>query len=294
MPKARILMCRPDHFDVSYAINPWMDPTSWTRQSGALVPASRREWTALHHTLAELGAAIEVANAVPGVPDFVFTANSAVVLDRKALLARFRHPERQREEPHVEAAFRALQARGLIDTIEWLPHGIVLEGAGDCVWDATRNHFWLGHGQRSDAAARAFVEATFGVEAVALELADPRFYHLDTALCALSGGEIIYVPEAFTTEARAVIAARLAPQDRIEVGMEDARRLAANAVCIGNALVMSACGASLRRQLEERGYRVVVTPLEAFLRSGGAAFCLTLRLDNKSAGSARMARVTAA
>ena len=293
-PKARFLMCRPDHFGVSYAINPWMDPESWTQESGTLVPASQREWMALHHALTEVGGAIEAAHGVPGIPDFVFTANSAVVLDRKALLARFRHPERQQEEPHVEAAFRGLQARGLIDRTERLPKGVVLEGAGDCVWDQTRNHFWLGYGQRSDVAARPIVEATFGVEAVALELADPRFYHLDTALCALSGGDVLYVPDAFTETARARIAERVAPQQRIEVGMADASRLAANAVCVGNAVVMSACGAALRGQLEERGYRVIVTPLETFLRSGGAAFCLTLRLDNCSASPVRQARVTAA
>ena len=104
--------------------------------------------------LAGLGAEIELVPAAPGLPDLVFTANAAVVLDRKVLLARFRHPERQREEPHFEAAFRSLQARGVIDAVRKLPPGVVLEGAGDCVFDATRNLFWMGYGPRSDAAAR--------------------------------------------------------------------------------------------------------------------------------------------
>jgi hypothetical protein len=45
---------------------------------------------------------------------------------------------------------------------------------------------------------------------------------------------------------------------------------------------MSGGGKHLRAQLAERGYRVVMTPLPSFLRSGGSAFCLTLRLDRES------------
>src|SRR5580704_13407365 len=102
---AQFLMCRPEHFAVSYAINPWMDPMSWARDSRALGAASRREWVGLHSTLLDLGAAIELVAPAAGLPDLVFTANAAVVLDRRAVLARFRHPERQREEAHFEAAF---------------------------------------------------------------------------------------------------------------------------------------------------------------------------------------------
>jgi len=208
-PKARFLMCRPEHFGVTYTINPWMDPSSWAREDRSLVSASRREWAALYRTLRNQGAAIELVPPAAGLPDLVFTANAAVVLDRQALLARFRHPQRQREEAHFEAAFRALQARGLIDGVRKLPEGLVLEGAGDCVWDATRALFWLGYGPRTDLAARRVVEDAFGFEAVALELADPRFYHMDTALSPLPHGEMMYLPQAFTAEGLAAIRVRV-------------------------------------------------------------------------------------
>ena len=280
-PPARFLMCRPEHFAVSYAINPWMNPSSWARDKRAHFAAAR-EWRALHATLVELGAAIELVPPAPGVPDLVFTANAGVVLDRQVLLARFRHPERRREEPHFEAAFRGLQARGLIDGITRLPPGLVLEGAGDCVFDATRSMFWMGYGPRSDAAARHVVANMFGHEVAALELADERFYHMDTALCPLSGGEVLYLPGAFTQAGLAELHKRVAPQDRIEIGADDGGRLAANAVCIGNSLIMSGAGVRLRRQIEERGYRIMIRPLPSFRRSGGSAFCLTLRLDRQS------------
>src|SRR5256885_10394218 len=150
-PGGRSLMCRPEHFAVSYAINPWMDPASWTRDERAHLAAAR-EWRSLYHSLVELGAAVELVPPAPGIPDLVFTANAGVVLNRQVLLARFRHPERRREEPHLEAAFGALQARGLVDRVRMLPDGLVLEGAGDCVWDVTRRLFWMGYGPRSDEA----------------------------------------------------------------------------------------------------------------------------------------------
>ena len=278
----QFLMCAPDHFGVRYVINPWMDPKSWARDDCTLREASHREWAALRDTLLELGATIELVPPVPGLPDLVFTANAAVVLDRKALLARFRHPERQREEDHFEAAFRALQRRGLIDTVRKLPDHLVLEGAGDCVWDQRRNLFWMGYGPRSDAAACDVIEDVFDIDVVALKLADHRFYHMDTALCPLPRGEVMFVPSAFTREGKATICERVESSQRIEVGIDDACQLAANAVCIGDVLVMSDCGERLRSRLKDRGYRVVTTSLHSFLRSGGAAFCLTLRLDRLS------------
>jgi N-dimethylarginine dimethylaminohydrolase len=284
---ARILMCRPEHFGVVYAINPWMKPEDWEHDERALAEQSHREWDGLRQTLSFLGATIELVPAVAGVPDLVFTANAAVVLDRKALLARFRYPQRREEESHYKAAFRALQAKGIIDAIHTFPDGMTHEGAGDCVFDQTRNLFWMGYGPRSDIATRATLEDIFDVEALPLKLADPRFYHMDTALSALPNGEVMYVPEAFTPEGRALIADRVNAAQRIKLGMDDACAFAANTVCIGNALVMPGCGPVLRADLEGRGYKVVTVPLGSFQRSGGAAFCLTLRLDRQSANVAQ-------
>jgi arginine dihydrolase len=278
---ARFLMCRPEHFAVDYTINPWMDPKRWARDADAHA-AAEREWDALYRKLLELGAAVELVPPAPGLPDLVFTANAAVVLDGKALLARFRHPERQREERHFEAAFRSLQARGLINSVRKLPKDLVLEGAGDCVWDARRKLFWMGYGPRSDASAAHAVEEMFGQDVVALELADPRFYHMDTALAPLPGGEVIYLPGAFTAAGKAAIRERVAADEPIEIAVADGCRLAANAVALGNTLIMSGCGRRLRAQLRARGYEVVTTPLSSFLRSGGSAFCLTLRLDRRT------------
>jgi N-dimethylarginine dimethylaminohydrolase len=285
--RPRILMCRPDHFGVEYEINPWMHAKEWHDDERTLAEQSHREWDGLRETLTFLGAQIEFVPAAAGVPDLVFTANAAIVLDRKALMAQFRYPQRREEEPHHKAAFRMLQAKGMIDSIHTLPEGVSHEGAGDCVFDQTRNLFWMGYGPRSDIAARSIVEDTFDVEVLPLKLADPRFYHMDTCLSALPNGEVMYVSEAFTPEGRALIADRVSASQRIALGMDDACAFAANTVCIGNALVMPGCGDALRAELVARGYKVVTVPLGSFQRSGGAAFCLTLRLDRQSAAAAK-------
>lgn len=276
----KLLMCEPVHFAVSYSINPWMDPARWVSDEQAV---ATQQWLALHEALAQTGAAIERVAPQPGLPDLVFTANAAVVLDGTALVARFRHPERQGEEPVFTAAFEALRARGLIERVAAMPDGIVMEGAGDCLFDEARNLFWMGFGHRSERQAAEAVEATFGVPVVPLQLTNPRFYHLDTAFCPLPSGDVIYHAGAFTDEGRAVIAERVPEGRRVVLSDTEAAQFSANAVCVGRTIVMSRCSEGLRKRLGRRGYDVVATPLDTFLQSGGSAACLTLRLDRRSA-----------
>jgi N-dimethylarginine dimethylaminohydrolase len=278
----RLLMCRPQHFAVSYSINPWMDPRAWSDGGEALHATATRQWAGLHRTLLAKGAAVETVEPEPGLPDLVFTANAAVVLDRKAVLARFLHPERQREQPVFAAAFRALRARGLLDEVVEMPEGVPLEGAGDCIWDRQRGLFWMGRGFRSDPAARHVIEEQFEVRCLPLELVDPSFYHLDTAFCVLPCGSVLYYPGAFSAAALDTIHEHVAPAQRIAIDRADASRFAANAVCIGRMVVLSSCSDALRRALKQRGYTVAKTPLDVFQRSGGSACCLTLRLDHRS------------
>ena len=250
------------------------------------------EWNSLRRVIKGLGAEVDTLDPMPALPDLVFTANAAVVLNGKAVLARFRHGERRDEEPVFDAAFRTLKVRGIINEMIELPQDVTLEGAGDCIYDTRRDLLWLGCGFRSDAAAAgAPIEEALGLRCVTLPLADPRFYHLDTALCALPCGGVMYYPGAFTPAALAALREHVAPGDRIELSQADAARFAANAVCVGRAIVLSSCGDGLRAKLERRGYAVVETPLDIFQKSGGSACCLTLRLDHRSATAAEAIEV---
>jgi N-dimethylarginine dimethylaminohydrolase len=283
------LMCPPNYFAVTYNINPWMDPGHWARNASGLHGIALRQWRDLVSTMLSAGARVHEMEPHPSLPDLVFTANAAVVLDRKALLARFRHVERRCEEPLDAALFQQMYASGLLDDLCLLPHDVILEGAGDCIWDPSRRLFWMGYGFRSDIRAAAAIQQTFGYSCLSLELTNPRFYHLDTAFCALPCGSVLYYPGAFSPLALEIIHSEIQYQHRIDLDDADAASFAANAVTLGNTIVLSGCSATLYSKLKERGYTVLETPLHAFLRSGGSACCLTLRLDHVSSAGRNIA-----
>ncbi|MBL8770825.1 MAG: amidinotransferase [Phenylobacterium sp.] len=283
MDRPFFLMTDPGCYDVSYRINPWMKPDAWTQAQARAACEGSRD---LRRALESAGARVETVGAVRGLPDLVFPANAAVVLDGRVLLARFRHPERQGEEPVFRAAFQKLKARGLVREVLDLPDGLFHEGAGDAIWDADRRLFWCGYGPRSSKGAIAVVRRTFGQETVALELASDRFYHLDTCFCPLAGGKVLYYPAAFTPAALATLRARVAEPDRIEATDEEAAAFCVNAVNLGPRVVMARAPESLRAKLQARGYALTEVDLGPFILSGGAAYCMTLRLDRTSAPAA--------
>ncbi|MBI4421225.1 MAG: hypothetical protein HY560_10395 [Gemmatimonadetes bacterium] len=263
----RILVCPPDHFRIDYEINPWM------HQSNVVDPARARvQWQRLTETLERLGVTLERMEPVPGLPDMVFTANAGVVVDGCAVPSRFRHPERQREQTYFEAWFRDHGYR-----LAFLEDGVYFEGAGDLLGVPD---LWLGgYRQRSDIRAYTAVSALLEREIIPVELVDPRFYHLDTCFCPLTGGEVLYYPYAFDGYARAVIAERLGEDRRLAVPEPDALRFACNAVSVGRAVVLPSGCDRTNELLGAHGYEPVPLPLDEFMKAGGSAKCLTLTLD---------------
>ncbi len=278
----QIMLTDPEHYDVSYTINPWMHPDDWKAHEAEYKAAARQAWADLEEALISAGADIHVIPGQLGLPDMVFPANAGVVLDGKAMVARFKCAERQGEEAHFLAGFEAFKNQGLLKSVETLPQDVKQEGAGDCIWDAGRRHFWCGYGQRSDKAALAHIERIFGFPTVGLELVDPRYYHLDVCFYPLEGGEVVYFPGAFSKESLDKIAQIVPAEMRIEAGEEEAQLLCLNAVRLGRHLICAQATESLRAKLGERGYTMREINLKPYILSGGAAYCMTLRLDLKS------------
>jgi N-dimethylarginine dimethylaminohydrolase len=256
-----------------------MDPDAWRPSAEQLRHDARRGWLRLRETYERLGAQVEVQAGAQSLPDMVFTANAAMVLDRKALLARFLCAERRGEEKHNRAFFDALRERGVLDEVIATPEGLYFEGAGDAHWDAARGLIWTGYGQRSSREMQYVIGEHFAVPTVALELVDPRFYHLDTCFCLLPRGDVLYYRPALSPRALALLEELIGREHLIEASDEDAHHLAVNSVSLGDDVVLCHASDALRARLTERGHRVHVVPLDSFNRSGGAAYCLTLRLD---------------
>lgn len=280
--QAGILLVEPTYFEVNYRINPWMQPDSWARAADRLGAAARLGFDQLCAALTAAGCELVVRQGQAGLPDMVFPANAAIVLDGKALMARFRHPERQREEPHWWTLFEGLREDGRLQDLCEFPVGCYQEGAGDCVWDPYRACFWAAYGQRSAPQSLPFIERYFHQEVVGLELATQRSYHMDVCLCPLADGAVLYYPPAFTASSLATLRARIPLDCLIEAGEEDVMRFGVNAVNVDSTLVVAGMGAGLRQRLGARGYNVVEVDLAPYLLSGGGAWCMTLRLDRSS------------
>lgn len=280
--RPHLLVTDPAHFEVSYAINPWMRPGAWSADPAAHQAAARSSFEALVSALEGAGARVEALAGAPGLPDMVFPANAAVVLNGRAMMARFRCPERQGEEAVFTAAFERLRARGVLTEVIELPKGRLQEGAGDAIWDATRQHFWVGYGPRSDARSPTTIAEVFGQQVVALELATDDYYHLDTCFLPLSGGEVLYYPPAFTPAGRALIRTHVAPDKLFEASADDAGAFCVNAVNIDRQVVMARATPALRVLMARLGYVLTEVDLDPFILSGGAAYCMSLRLDRRS------------
>ena len=271
----RILMCSPDHYGIEYEINPWM-----SRSRGSDAERAHAQWRSLYEALCRLGVQVELMTPQRGLPDLVFTANAGLVFGRRFFSSRFRHEVRARETPYFDEWFAA---HGF--TVETLPEGVYFEGAGDALFCGAT--LFAGYRIRSDVQGHHHLAQALKVQVLPVELVNPYFYHLDTCFCPLAPGEAIWYPGAFDAYGRRVIEAhipRLLPASEA-----DANRFGCNAVVVGKSVVLNAGCEGLAQGLRAWGYSVVAVELGEFIKSGGSAKCLTLRLDGEEAAAWRAA-----
>jgi N-dimethylarginine dimethylaminohydrolase len=256
------LMCSPEYFTVEYAINPWMNPDEPPDTALAM-----RQWRGLRETFIRLGHTVRTIDPRPGLPDMVFAANGATVIGGKVLGARFRYPQRDPES----AAYLAWFARSGYRTVAPLS---VNEGEGDIVFAGRA--ILAGYGYRTDATVAQELEALFGLPVISLRLVDPRFYHLDTALCVLDSGTAAYYPAAFDDASRAALTSYFATL--IEAKDEDAEVLGLNAISDGRHVVLPAQAAGLAAQVADKGFEPVGVDMSEFRKAGGGPKCCTLEI----------------
>jgi N-dimethylarginine dimethylaminohydrolase len=266
MPK-HFLMCRPDHFTVEYAINPWMDPGAGADREVAI-----RQWEGLKAAYEELGHTVSLIEPVEGLPDMVFAANGALVVDGRAYGAKFAFPQRGPEGP---AYLRWFAEQGY----EVREPGHVNEGEGDFL--TLDDVVLAGTGFRTDLSAHLEAQEFLGRPVISLRLVDPRFYHLDTALFPLDGRNVAYYPAAFSEGSRALLG-RMFP-DAILASARDAEVLGLNAVSDGTHVVVNYEATDLQLELKRRGYEVIPVELSELRKAGGGPKCCTLEIRGKAA-----------
>ncbi|MGA5464313.1 dimethylargininase [Mycobacterium sp. NPDC050041] len=255
-------MTAPTHFAVEYAINPWMD-TSVPVDTAVAVA----QWDTLRRTYESLGHTVDLVDARPGLPDMVYAANGAVVIGDTAVVARFAHPQRAAESG---AYADWLRERGFAPV--HTRH--VNEGQGDLLMVGPM--MLAGYGFRTDRRAHDEIAAILDVPVLSLELVDPRFYHLDTALAVLDDTTVAFYPPAFADASRAHLL-EVFP-DAIEVATADAFALGLNAVSDGLNVVLPAGATGFAGQLSDAGFRPVGVDLSELLKGGGSVKCCTLEV----------------
>lgn len=264
----KILMCPPKYFSVEYVINPWM-----AGNAGSLsLDLAFRQWESLREALSDV-AEIVLMEPQPRLPDLVFSANAGVVYGNKAVASHFVPHERRPEEPHLKSWFRE-NGFDLLD----LDEKIGFEGAGDCLLDRGGPWLWTGYGFRTEIEAHSEIAKFFDVEVVSIKLTDSRFYHIDTCFCPLMGGFLMYHPPAFDYESRIAIECRVPSHKRIVVDTADAGHFACNAVNVADMVYLNKASEPLRARLMLAGFKVIEIDLSEFLKAGGSAKCLTLKL----------------
>lgn len=264
-----LLMCPPDFFGIEYEINPWM-----SRQRQADHPTAVEQWRQLHDLVRSLGAQVSLLEPVPGLPDFVFTANAALIHHQQAIVSYFRYPQRQGEQPFFLQWFRA---HGF--SADTVPGGGFFEGAGDALFCG--DTLFAGYRTRSDAGTHQRIAKSIDCRVVPVEMVDPYYYHLDTCFCPIAPDRVIWYPPAFDDYGQRAIA-ELIPH-RIEVVEHEARSFACNAVVLGDQVITNEGCTQLHASLKEAGFQPHATPLHEFVKAGGSAKCLTLRLDGEDA-----------
>lgn len=272
MPKQsrqKILMCPPDYYTVNYAINAWMEE----HVGKCDTDLAKRQWQYLYDRLSE-HADIETMAPARHLPDLVFTANAGLVWNNKVVVSHFLAEQRKGETPLYEKWFRDND----YTILDW-PEDIPFEGAGDALFSrAVTDRLWMGHGPRTDQETQQLLSEKFDIDVIPLHLIRPRFYHLDTCFTPLSGGYLMYVPTAFDAESLDAITHHVPKEKHIPLSEEDALSLACNAVEVNNHLFINNASPELQARLIERGFTPVLCPMSEFLKSGGSAKCLTLRL----------------
>jgi N-dimethylarginine dimethylaminohydrolase len=269
MRHARILMCPPDYYGIEYEINPWM-----SRSRGSTPERAHRQWHELYETLRSLGVSVELMTPQKGLPDLVFTANAGLIFRERFFSSRFRHEVRARETPFFDRWFAE---HGF--TVEHLPEGYFFEGAGDALFCGAK--LFAGYRIRSDVRGHQYLGKALGCQVLPLELINPRFYHLDTCFCPLQPGEALYHPAAFDAYGRKVLESNI-PR-LLTVNEAESHRFGCNAVVVGKTVIINSGCERLAADLRAWGYEPVAVELDEFLKAGGSAKCLTLRLDGEEA-----------
>ena len=270
----QILRCTPKYFDVTYVINPYMEAGLGNINK----TKAQEEWDAMTKIYDELDINYHVIEGQEGFPDMVFTANAALTFkgsngEKSVLISNMAKDERKGESPHIEKWFREQGYQ-----VHKLPEYLSCSGTGDILYNADRSFLWGGHGFRTQPETHREVEKITGLEVKSLRLINPWFYDLDTCLTPITPELAMANLSAFDESSQKIIKDHF--KDLIELTEEEGRNFTCNSHILADKKIVIMNGRSPRviKELENRGFKVIVSSTEEFLKAGGSVACMKMVL----------------
>jgi N-dimethylarginine dimethylaminohydrolase len=260
------LMCPPDHYGISYEINPWMD-----RINQPDLDLAREQWYNLVSNIQETGAVVEIVPPVPSLPDKVFMADTGLIDQNRFIMSRFRYPLRQPETGYAADWFRSRNYEVLefpLGAEESLESSDVAPFRGCLV---------AGYGFRTTLSTHEALVRLVQKQVLSIKFVDPRFYHLDISFCPLDDRRAIVAPAAWSRHSCELVE-KLVPEPLV-LELDEAMTFCANAIVVGKTVIMPSCPLRVGRILERWGYMICVSPVSEFIKAGGAVHCLALDLQ---------------
>lgn len=254
-----VLLCAPRHYDVRYAINPWM--------VGQVIDESKaqRQFESLVDTYSTHGLKPTFIDQNPNLPDMVFTANAGLLIDETFIPSNFRYPERAAESALFESFFSSAGK-----TIWHLEGNVIFEGAGDALF--LNDRLVVASGFRSAPEAAYELTRQFPEEAVvSVGLSNPYYYHLDTCFSPLPSGRFVYYPDAFDDQSRKKLEALggywITERFCVQYGC--------NMVAFGDVAVTTYVDDRMREIAAKEDLHLVQLDMSEFVKAGGGVRCLS-------------------
>lgn len=272
----RVLMADPAEFDIVESINSHMSDAGGRLHCVDRARA-RAQWVALADAYRAAGIVVCILDAPPGLHDFCFAANPALILPLpggrcECWLSRMAHASRRGEVQYYHSFARAAG----LPICEMPDYVTKFEGTGDAILHPGKFLLHAGVGPRSASEAwRALSAAHADLDILTYTLVNENYYHLDTALAPLDERTALYVPEAF--DAAGIEMLQAAFPNHFPIPSGEAMRFAGNAHCPDGRHVFLQKGCERTEQwLREHYYIPIPVETGEFIKSGGSVFCLKL------------------
>lgn len=272
LPK-KVLMCKPEYFDINYIGNEYMNNLNadFDKQ------LAMEQWQELKSAYEDLGLEVTVISPAEGLVDMVFTANQSLPFidsegNKKVVLSKMRNPQRTEEVKHFED-FYLKEGYEVIK----LPQEIsYFESMGDAIIDYKRKIIFGGYGYRTHENVYDFLREVTDYEVIKIRLMNKYFYHLDTCFSLLNPHAAMICRDAFSEDDFKKITGYFT--DIIEASAEENKNsFACNCHCPdGENIIIDKRADRMKVLLQRNGFSVTTVDTSEFMKSGGSVFCMKM------------------